>query len=483
MSLTTDLILFAAKTAIGTRNFNEKDSLTDNARGKKTPDWMQRIGDTVANWFKKGFSYLMSNFASIIMGAAQNLYQYDWAKTDAMIWADINSVNEGFATQVGKMGASALFRSTGLGMSKKLKMMWPTLDPVVLATVDEENREEMKETINSAMLAMKAGLARNALNITYMSGRWFMGLTPIVYTKPWSLAAALDDGIEWITKYIPIVGKLFSGFKEQAEDDFFDMGYLITGGVQAQYAMSRAAIADTQGKKKIVKVYPDRDDKTAFTYVSGTEAEIKQTVGSLMVNNAAMDGKSVGQIVQTSLDTSMKSTMGLRLLTVYFNMSDTGGSTLPDGKRAPQKIMEIKNVKPTVDYDKIKATFLKISGGPIRVTAHLDDGHQLQGYFLTEADGKSYFNTVITNICVAKLVKFSHLPAADNPKFRPQTGIFKPNSCTVQIRKETLDEKLKKFITADGKMFKMALKNRITLRGAKPAKIDEWILNPFSETT
>lgn len=481
MSLKSDLILFAVKTVIGVRNFNEKSSLADNARGGKTPDWMARIGDTVKGWFTKGFNYLMSNFASILTGGLQNLYQYDWAKTDKMIWDDINAVNEGFAQQLGRMGASKLFRSTGLGMTKRAKMLWPTLDPVVLATMDEENSEELKQTIDAAMLAMKSGLARNALNITYMSGRWFMGLTPIVYTEPWSLAAALDKGVEWVTKYIPIVGKLLSGFKEQAEDDFFDMGYLIGNGVQSQYAMSRAAIRDSQGSKKIIKIYPDRDDRTVFTFATGTESELKQTIGNMMVSNSAMDGKSVGQIVQTSLDTSMKSTMGLRLLTVYFNMSESGGTTLPNGKRAPQKIMEIKNVKLNVDYDKIKATFKNITGGAVRVSAHLDDGHQIQGYFQSESDGKAYLRNVVTNICVANLVRFSHIPMHDNPKMRPQSGIFKPNSCTIQIRKETLDENKKKFITTDGKMYKMALKNRITLRGAKPAKIDAWILNPFAD--
>lgn len=481
MSLTTNLILFGVQTAIGTRNFNENNSLKDNSRGKKSPDWLTRSFDFVKSWFSKGIDYLMSNFASIIMGGLQTIYQFDFARTDKMIWDDIAQVNKGFTEQLGRMGASSLFRGTGLGMSKKAKMLYPTLDPVTIAQVDEENRDELKATIDSSMAAIRSGITRNLANIAFMSGRALMGLSPKEYTKPWSFATKLEEGVEWVEKNIPIVGGFLRGFYEQAEDDFFDMGYLITGGVQAQYAMSRAALKDAKGPEKIVKVYPDKNDKSRFTFVAGSETEIKQTVSTLMVNSSQMEGFNVGMVVQTSLDTSMKATMGLRLLTVYFNMSETGGSTLPSGKRAPQKILEIKNVKANVDYDKIKNNFKQISGGHIRVTAHLSDGHELKGYFASENDGKAYFRDIVTNICEASLVRFSHLPPHENIKMRPQIGIFKPASFTIQIRKETTDIEQKNFITSDGKMFKVALRNRITLRSAKPDGIDAWILNPFVE--
>ena len=154
---------------------------------------------------------------------------------------------------------------------------------------------------------------------------------------------------------------------------------------------------------------------------------------------------------------------------------------MPSGKRAPQKILEIKNVKLNVDYDKIKNNFKQISGGHIKVTAHLSDGHQLNGFFASENEGKAYFRDIVTNICEASLIRFSHLPPHENIKMRPQIGIFKPASFTMQIRKETTDIEQKKFITSDGKMFKIALRNRITLRRAKPDGIDAWILNPFVE--
>ena len=479
MSLTTDLILFGVQTAIGTRNFNDSDSLADNSRGKKSPDWLTRSFDFVKNWFNKGFDYLMSNFMSIIMGSAQVIYQFDFAKTDKMIWDDIDQTNKGFAQQLGRMGASKLFRTTALGMTKKAKMQWPTIDPVIIANIDEENRDELKETINSGLAAIRAGVTRNLMNVTFMSGRFLMGRSPKNYVKPWSIATWLEDGVEWVEKNIPVIGGFLRGAFEQFEDDFFDIGYLITGGVQAQYAMSKAALRDSRGPEKIVKIYPDKEDKTRFTFVAGTEDEIKQSVSNLMVNNAVMEDLNVGMVVQTSLDTSMKSTMGLRMITVYLNMSESGGSTLPDGKRAPQKIVEVKNIKLNVDYDKIKLHFKNISGGAWKVTAFLSDGHQLQGFFASEAEGKSYFRPIIENICVGDLIRFSAQQPHENLKMRPQIGIFKPASFTMQIRKETIDEKKKKFIATDGKMYRVEIKSRIKLQGTKPENIDAWILNPF----
>ena len=482
MSLKTDLIIFAVKEIIGTRNFNENDSLTDNSRGKKSPDWLTRTFDFAKSWFAKGWDYLMSNFASILMGGAQNIYQFDWARTDKMIWDDIEAVNKGFTEQVGRMGASKLFRETGLGMTKAAKMKYPTLDPTIIANIDEENREELKASIDSSLIAIRAGIQRNLFNICFMSGRYLLGKSPKEYVKPWSLATWVEGLVEWTEKTIPLIGGLFRGFKEQAEDDFFDMGYLITGGVQAQYAMSKAAINDSQGPQRIIKLYPNKEDKTRFTFVTGTETEIKQAVSNVMVNTAVMEDLNVGMVVQTSLDTSMKSTMGLRLITVYLNMSETGGTTLPSGKRAPQKIIEIKNVKTTVDYDKIKLHFKNLSGGAWKVTAHLDDGHQLQGFFASEAEGKSYFRPIIENICTARLVRFSVQQPHEKLTMRPQVGIFKPASFTMQIRKETTDIAKKNFITTDGKMYRVEIKSRIKLQGTKPENIDSWILNPFVET-
>jgi hypothetical protein len=416
------------------------------------------------------------------MGGLQTIYQFDWARTDKMIWEDIDATNKSFAQQLGRMGASALFRSTALGMSRKAKMKWPTIDPVVLATMDEENAEEMKATINGAMTAIKSGLLRNAMNITYMSGRALLGLSPKEYTEPWSFAAKLEDAAEWAEKNIPVIGGFLKGFYEQAEDDFFEIGFLITSGVQAQYAMSKAAIKDSKGKERIIKYYPDSTDKTNYTFISGSQDEIKSTISTEMAVSSGLANKDVGTVAMTSLDQAMKATMGLRMVTCRYYASESGGSTLPNGSRAPSRTMDIKNIKSTVDYEKLK-TFLKpIDGGYIKVIAHLTDGHQLMGFFSTEAEGKSYFRAIIDNLCVGDLVRFQSMSANENIKLRPHLGRFKISSVTVQIRKETTDEKKKKFIDANGKMFRTALK-KIPLKDGqlKPDWVDAWILNPFAE--
>ena len=483
MSLKSDLIVFAVKTAIGKCVYNENEGLLDNSRGKRSPDWITRAWDWFTNQVKAGFDYLMSNFSSIFMGGLQTIYQFDWARTDKMIWDDIDATNKGFAAQLGRMGASSLFRSTALGMSRKAKMKWPTIDPVVLATMDEENAEEMKATITGAMTAIKSGILRNAMNITYMSGRALLKLSPKEYTEPWSFAAALENAAEWAEKNIPIVGGFLKGFYEQAEDDFFEIGFLITSGVQSQYAMSKAAIKDSKGKERIIKYYADSTDKTNFTFISGSQDEIKSTISTEMAVSSGLANKDVGMVAMVSLDKSMKASMGLRMITCRYYASENGGSMLPTGKRAPSREMEIKNVKTTVDYEKLKTFLTPIDGGYIKVIAHLSDGHQLMGFFSTEGGGKSYFRAIIENICVGNLVRFQVMPADDNIKKRPHLGKFKISSVTVQIRKETTDETKKKFIDANGKMFRVAIKKFSLKSGQlKPDWVDSWMLNPFVET-
>lgn len=479
-----ELILVTGIEAIGKRVFNEGDSLLDNSRGKKSPDWMTRTWDFVTGWFRKGYDYLMSNFASILNNAAMVLYQFDWARTDEMIWKDIEATNKGFAEQLGRMGASTLFRSTALGLTKKAKMKYPTLDPVVLAELDEENQDEMKATINGALAAIRSGVTRNALNIAYMSGRALLGKSPKEYKEPWSLAGKVDDFVDWAREKLPFnLGSFIGGAVEQFEDDFFDGLVLLGTGVQQQYAMSKAAINDSKGQERIIKFYPDSDDKSKFTFVAGTESEIKTSINSFMTTNSALEGLNVGMVVQTSLDQSMKASMGLRLVTVYYYMSENGGSTLPDGKAAPKRQMEIKNIKTSFDWAKAKEFFKPVNGGAWKVTAHLSDGHDIAGFFSSEAEGKNYLRPIITNICVGDLIKFSVSPPAEIPRMRPKVGIYKPATFTMQIRKETLDETKKKFVDRSGKMYRVAIKNKINLKGEKPAGIDQWILNPFAGDT
>lgn len=479
-----EMILVKGIEAIGKRTFDEAASLLDNSRGKKSSNWLTQAFDFLGNWFRRGIDYLMSNFGSLITNAAMTLYTFDWAKTDQMIWEDINQTNKLFAEQLGRMGASQIFRGTALGLTKGAKMRYPTLDPVILAEIDEENQDELKQTIQGSLAAIRSGVTRNFLNLAFMSGRSIMGLSPKEYKEPWTLQGVLDKAVEWAQKNLPFnLGNFLEGFKEQAEDDFFDGLVLLGTGVQQQYAMSRAAIRDTQGKNRIVKFYPDRNDSSSFTYVAGTETEIKTAVNSFMLQNAALENKDVGMVVQTTLDTSMKSTMGLRLITIYYYSGENGGSTLPNGKRAKSKTLEIKNVKLTANYDKIRLYCKKISGGPVKVVAHLSDGHQLVGFFASESEGKAYFNPIITNICEGNLVRFSHIPAHENPKLRPSIETFYPASFTMQIRKETLDETKKAFTTQNGKMYKLALKKRIPLNKEKPSDIDNWMTTPFIETT
>ena len=360
------------------------------------------------------------------------------------------------------------------------KMKWPTLDPVVIATIEDENREELNATLNGAMTAIKSGLLRNFMNLTYVSGRFLLGLSPKQpYTEPWSLAKAVDNFAEWADQNIPIVGSAIKGFIEQLEDDVFEVGYLVTSGIQTSYAMARAAINDAKGKERIIKYYPDSSDKSNFTFISGSTEEIRNSVSTEMAVSSGIGIKSVGMVVQTSMDKSVKATRNERLITAYFYSGVAGATTLPNGKRAKKSEMNIPNVKNTVKWDRLKATLTPFTSGNFKVICHLNDGHQLQGFFGTAAEGKTYLTRVATDLCNGDPVKFTVIPPNDNVKFLSEVAKVTISTATIRIAKETLDETKKTMIDSNGKWWKVkALK--LTLRlTTKPDGIDDQILNPF----
>jgi hypothetical protein len=180
------------------------------------------------------------------------------------------------------------------------------------------------------------------------------------------------------------------------------------------------------------------------------------------------------------IDKALKAEWNERVVTAYFYSGANGATTLPDGKRAQKKEMRIPRLKLSADWDKLKLALKPFEGGNYKIICHLNDGHQLHGFFATEAEGRSYLTNLANTLCEGDIVKFTTIEPSSNPRFRSDPARFTVSTATIRIAKKTADETKKTTIDAKGDWWKVK-SIRLKLRlPEKPEGIDEKILDPWN---
>ena len=232
-------------------------------------------------------------------------------------------------------------------------------------------------------------------------------------------------------------------------------------------------------ERAVIKYTPDITEPNVYTFVQGETDSVKTAINSARLNQIHMESKDVGEIVAIGLQRAMRSNLSDRILTAYY-YSGVGGASRTLAGRAKVKMFRISNIKRTVDWDKMKSLFKPVQAGPIRVTAKLTDGHELQGFFTTEAEGKSFFGPIITEMCIGDLVSYQAASIPSDVRKRVEIQRFEVSSASLFVSDTTVDEKQGKYIARDNKLKRTKL-IRIKLNGpkGKPDGIDALIQTPF----
>jgi hypothetical protein len=459
---------------IGTRTIDLYQTYRENSRGKSR---RQRLGGFLNMFGQGALDYLMSNLTQIVMGSLLTAYLFDWNQTDAEIQAQMKANELAMITSAGRLAADGLIRFTAMGATKLAKHRYPRIDPTALAMMEEENQEELVNGIRSFLIASRSNIMSNVALATFMSGRSMMFGSQTKKTESFIISDRIEKIAE--SQKNPQVKAFLTGFIDQAEDAIFDLAFLVCNTVTATYEMNKLAAKQGNGPARLVQLTPDKDDPSTKVMIYGPQDQVMTAITEVVTQQAVLENKDMGQIVQVGIDTALKAARNERQITVYFYNGLNGATRLADGKRAVRRTMKISNLKISTDWDKLKAALTPFDGGNFKVIAHLDDGHQLHGFFATEAEGKSYF-TAISALCNGDIKKWTVIEPNSEAKFRITAGRFTVSTATIRIAKQTSDETKKAFIDSTGQMWKVkALK--LPLRKAdKPDGIDAAILNPWA---
>jgi hypothetical protein len=458
---------------IGTRSIDLFQTYKENSRGRSRA---QRFGGFLNMFGQGALDYLMSNLTSIVMGSLLTLYLFDWNQTDAQIQQQMKANELAMISSAGRLTADGLIRFTTMGATKLAKHRYPRIDPTALAMLEEENREELVNSVRSFLMASRANIMNNMALSTFMSGRSMVFGAKEKKTESFIIADRIEKIAE--SQKNDRVKAFLTGFIDQAEDVIFDLAFLVCNTVTATYEMNKLAAKQGNGPARLVQLTPDKTDPSTKVMLYGSQDQVMTAITEVVTQQAVLDDKDLGQIVQVDMDRAVKAARNERLITAYFYSGNDGASTLPNGKRAQKKVIKISNVKATVGWDQLKAALTPIDGGNYKVIAHLDDGHQLQGFFATEAEGRSYFTNLAT-LCKGDITKWTTIEPNADPKFRLQPARFEVSTATYRIAKKTADPAKKDMIDAAGQMWRVkALRLRLKA-DTKPEGIDLEIDNPW----
>lgn len=463
-----------ARQVIGTRNIDLWQTYRENSRGQSR---RARLGGFFNMLGQGGLDYLMSNLTEIVMGSALQMYLFDWNATDTEIQAQMKANETAMITAAGRLAADGLIRFTAMGATKLAKHRYPRIDPVAIAMLEEENREELVAGIRGFLIASRSNLVNNAALATFMSGRSMMFGAQTKKTESFIIADRIEKIAE--SQKNPQVKAFLTGFVEQAEDAIFDLAFLVCNTISATYEMNKLAARQAQGPARLVQYTPDKDEPEVQTLLYGPESQVMTAITQAGTQQAVLQNKDLGKIVQVGMDSALRAERNERLVTATFYSGVNGATTTPDGMRAQKKLLRISNVKDSVGWDDLKAALLPIDGGNYKVIAHLDDGHQLQGFFLTETEGKTYL-TRISALCKGEVKKWTVIEPNSDPKFRQNPAKFSISTATYRVARKTSDPTKKDMTDRNGQFWRIK-ELRLKLRkDTKPEGIEARIANPWA---
>jgi hypothetical protein len=471
--LSNNLLAEATKQIIGERRIDMYQTFKANSRnaGRR-----QRFGNFMGMLGGAATDYFFSNFSQIVMGSVLQLYMFDWAQTDEQIKEQIKSNDLAVLSSLGRLTADGVIRFAGLGATKSAKHRYPQLDPHALAALEEDQRDEFIQTLRGSFIAIRSSVMNNTFLNNYMSGRHMLGWDGTKKSDPWILSKKVEDIAQ--NQKTPEMKAYLTGLVNQAEDAIFDIAFLACNTVQSTYELTRLATKAAAGPNRVVKFTMDKDAPEEYTWVYGPQQNVINAIETAKIEGAVIASKDVGQIVQMGMDKVIRPEKNERLITVYFYSGVNGATTTPDGKRSKKAQFQISNLKLSADWDKFKAIFVPFESGNYKVVAHLDDGHQLQGNFVTESEGRSYL-TSLAQLCNGDIVNWTTIEPNSDPKRRSSPARMTVSTATIRISKKTANEAEKTIIDRKGQYWKVKSRKLALRKPTKPEGIDEWILNPW----
>lgn len=424
------------------------------------------IAVTAFTWLRNGYEALVN---------------FDWNASDSTIKKGIAGRYTALSSIWGGFAGKALGLVVTIGIGYGLGIVCPVIGGGILARAIAGNliQEKTPELLASFQNALKFTAQTVAVDLGL---RAYMGVRDLIKRAPLGVLQAFfgknaafiknqwgneggatytlrkwgEDRVESVSN--ANLRAFFSAAADEFEDELWENGYIIANSLDEAIQNHRNAIKKEKGKRRIVRIVPDKrtikkkgktvEANPEAIVLVGSEEELKHQLPLALTQARIVQNKDVGQIVGQPIDDYLQSAKPrLRSLHLVFKSKEKPPWVVKDPSKTPLKVVEltVPDPKKGLDWAKIKLAAKKYTWGKFRATAHLDNGRQMVVYGSSAKEAETQLKLLLT-LSTAQIVSLNITEEREkkNVELNKKPTLVYPAYATLTTRVATSDPKANK---------------------------------------
>jgi hypothetical protein len=440
---------------------------------KEEKSWQDRAGDlfngTVGflGWAAGGILNLGGWSAQGIwgwlVGRVEQVKAFNWNASDKELESLMKSQNLRIAAAWGNALGRSVGWIAGIAVGYGLSYLCPVIGGASLArtvatNVGRTGVEEVTNGVLGAITQTVGALANNALINFYIDIRRVFRQVPMntltkIYGRTtaefirdnWSTSkpnvsfnSKMDELVESIKN--DELRTFVEAFLEESWDGFMEAGMIVAYELDSAYAQAKRANENDRGKRKTVRLTPDKRKKEQLI-LSGRTADLEESVIETLNNYRLISNRDVGQIVGMPAEDYLSAKPLRRQLTIVFKTKKEPPWKMPDGTQAKQREVTIPDADLGLTWAKIKLAAKPYTWGKFRATAHLDNGRQMAVYGSSKSEAEKTLRR-LAELSTAKILALNVTEEVEkrNLNLKKQAMQVYPAYATLLVRRPTTGE-------------------------------------------
>lgn len=437
---------------------------------------LDRIGDFFNNSGLTGFlsgalnmlgwagGGLVTGIFSWLRDRTEQIKAFNWNASDKELEGLMESQNVRIASAWGSALGSSFGWLAGVGIGYGISFLCPVIGGAALAktvatNVGTEAIGEVTRGISGAISQTVGALANNALISGYINYRKLLKSLPSnVLNSIYGTSTAGFIKTHWGNDGQPTISfnskmeefvesikdnklRAFTeAFLEESWDSFAEAGMIVAYEIDAAYAQAKRAQETTTGKKRTVRLTPDKRRNETLV-LSAAETNLEVSVLESLNNYRLISNRDVGQIVGMPAEDYLSAKPLRRQLTIVFKTKKEPPWKMPDGKQAKQREVTIPDADLGLTWAKIKLAAKPYTWGKFRATAHLDNGRQMAVYGSSKSEAEKTLRR-LAELSTAKILALNVTEEVEkrNLNLKKQAMQVYPAYATLLVRRPTTGE-------------------------------------------
>lgn len=274
-------------------------------------------------------------------------------------------------------------------------------------------------------------------NAIYIKQKWGNDHEPELSLQKWQ-----EDRIQEIdNKYLRA---FVNSLVEEAEESFWEGGYIVAHEIDAAYQHAKQANKTSQGKRRSVKITPDKRVKNKLEgqiVLTGTEQQLRADIPEVLAQHRMLVNKDLGVVVGLPAeDFAIAKVLRRQLVLVFKSKETPPWTTTKNGKRdtARQTEVTIPDVALGVSWDKIKRLCRPWQWGAFKCWVKLDNGRLMTVYGSSKKTAETKMKDFL-QLTTANVISWHFGEEGDkkNVRLKKKPIMVYPAYGTLLVRKPT----------------------------------------------